>query len=320
MEGKTIVWIITALALVLIGCILFGVVMLKSQGNFMPLSTTRYETHSYAITDGYSNIQITTNTAKVILAPSEDGTTSVVCYEQANLQHIVSVREDTLSVIVTDTRKWYEHIGIHLGSPIITIYLPADDYGNLTVQGSTGRVDIPADFSFGTVDITVSTGDVTCRASAAESMTIRASTGAIDLADASAATLDLSVSTGRVAVSSVTCTGDVTLRVSTGKVSLTDLRCNNLTSNGSTGGLTLKNVVASDTFSIVRTTGSVALDACDAATLFITTDTGSVRGSLCSGKTFVTKTSTGRVEVPADSVGGRCTVTTSTGDIVLTIE
>lgn len=320
MKDKTAVWIVTAIVLIFVGCILFGGVMLKMKWDFTNLSTEKYETNSYAISDAYTNVHITTDTADVVLIPSESGTASVVCYEQIGLKHTVSVKEGTLYIEQTDTRKWYEYIGINFGSPKIAVYLPGGEYGTLTVKGSTGVVDVPRDFMFADVDIAVSTGAVTNRASAKGSVHIHATTGDIDVADVSAAALDLSVSTGRITVSAVTCEGDMSVRVSTGKSELTDVRCKNLVSSGNTGDFLLKNVMVAETISIARTTGDIIFNACDAIALSVTTDTGDVKGSLLTDKVFVTKTDTGRVRVPATAVGGRCEITTDTGDIEITIE
>jgi len=320
MNGKAKVWLIVAILLILIGCILFSGVMMNMKWDFSKLSTTHYETNQYAITDSFTHIRITTGTADMVFVPSTDGTVSVECYEQTNIRHSVAVEDGTLSVELRDTRKWYEYIGLDFGSPKITMYLPGGAYGALTVKGSTGDVDIPRDFTFAGVDIAVSTGDVTNRASAEESIHIHATTGDIDVADVSAAALDLSVSTGRITVSAVTCEGDMSVRVSTGKSELTDVRCQNLVSSGNTGNLSLKNVVAAETISVVRTTGDITFDGCDATALSITTDTGDVKGSLLADKIFITKTDTGRVNVPATAVGGKCEITTDTGDITVTIQ
>ena len=66
-------------------------------------------------------------------------------------------------------------------------------------------------------------------------------------------------------------------------------------------------------------TGDVKLDACDANSIDIETDTGDVMGSLLTPKIFDTDTNTGRVSVPQSSEGGLCKITTSTGDIEISV-
>ena len=54
---------------------------------------------------------------------------------------------------------------------------------------------------------------------------------------------------------------------------------------------------------------------CDAQSIFVKASTGEVAGTLLSLKVFITKSSTGDVYVPDSITGGRCEITTSTGDI-----
>ena len=54
---------------------------------------------------------------------------------------------------------------------------------------------------------------------------------------------------------------------------------------------------------------------CDAAEIFVETDTGDVKGSLLSEKVFIPKSDTGDIKVPKTVTGGRCEITTDTGDI-----
>lgn len=61
--------------------------------------------------------------------------------------------------------------------------------------------------------------------------------------------------------------------------------------------------------------GDVIFDACDAGEISVTTDTGDVTGTLLTEKVFYTHTDTGSVNVPRTTTGGRCEITTDTGDI-----
>ena len=81
----------------------------------------------------------------------------------------------------------------------------------------------------------------------------------------------------------------------------------------------LENVIAAEGFSLVRSTGDIAFDGCDAAELLVETDTGDVTGSLLSEKVFFVTTATGKKEVPETVTGGKCKITTDTGDVTITI-
>ena len=54
--------------------------------------------------------------------------------------------------------------------------------------------------------------------------------------------------------------------------------------------------------------------------VFITTDTGNVDGSFLTDKVVLTQTDTGDVDVPKLTSGGRCEITTDTGDISISIK
>ena len=71
---------------------------------------------------------------------------------------------------------------------------------------------------------------------------------------------------------------------------------------------------------IGRSTGDVRFEECDAAEIFVRTDTGDIKGSLLTDKMFFAEADTGSVRVPKTTSGGRCEITTSTGDIRITIE
>ena len=320
MRTRTKVWFIIAISLVLIGCIVFGGVMTMIKWDFTKLSTGKYETNNYEIAENFNKISIVTDTTDVLLVPSENQKTSVVCYELKNAKHSVTVQNGKLVIEIVDARKWYEYIGINFGTAKITVFIPQGEYGALFVKSGTGNVEIPKEFKFENIDISESTGNVTNYAYASENITIKTSTGNICVENASANTLDLSASTGGVTVSNVTCEGDVKINVSTGKTNLTNIKCKNVVSNGDTGTISLKNVIAAEKFSIERGTGAVKFDGCDAAEIFIETDTGDVRGSLLADKIFVIQTDTGNVDVPKTTSGGKCEITTATGNINISIK
>jgi len=320
MKKATVVWIIVASALVVLGGLLFVGAMSINKWNFRSLSTVRYETNTYEIADDFNGISINTDTADITFLPSEDGKTKVVCYEKTRLIHSVEVRDGALAINAM-TKKWYHHITLmNFDTPEITVYLPKTEYDALCVKESTGDIEIPGDFRFESMDISVSTGDVENSASVSESLKIKASTGDISLENISAGAIELSVTTGEIEASGIKCEGEIKVEVTTGKAELSDISCENLISSGSTGDISLTNVIAKESFSIERSTGDVKFDGCDAAGITVKTDTGDVRGSLLSEKIFKCRTDTGKVRVPDSVSGGVCDITTDTGSIIISIK
>ena len=313
------IWLVIAASLVLVGVAVLGGIMTVLKWDFSKLSTNKYETNEYEISQEFKSIFVDTDTSDVVFAVSESNEYSVVCYEQKNIKHLVEVKDDTLVIKLVDARKWYEYIGINFDSPRIRVNIPSGEYEGLSVKLSTGDLEVPKELSFKTIDIRSSTGDITSAASASDAIKVKTTTGSITLEGASAGSLDLSVTTGKVTVSDVMCEGDVIVCTSTGKAHLSNIKCKNLTSIGDTGDITLREVIATGKFSIERDTGDVRFERCDASEIFAFTDTGDVEGSLLTDKVFITKSDTGDVRVPSSISGGRCEITTDTGDIEFVI-
>lgn len=320
MRKATKIWLMIAALLVVVGCVMFALVMSAYQYDFDKLSTETFETNIHEINNEFSNISMHTDTADITFALSNDGKCKVECYEEAKAKHSVAVQDDTLVIKVSDEKAWYDYIGINVDSPKIKIYLPETEYTSLFIDESTGGIEIPDNFKFESVDISLSTGAVQLSASASNSIRIEASTGSISVENISVGALDFSVSTGTITVSGVTCAGDANISVSTGKTHLTDVACKNLTSSGNTGDIFLNHVIAAEKFSIERSTGDVRFDGSDAAEIFVETDTGDVTGTLLTDKVFMTQTDTGSIDVPKATTGGKCEIHTDTGDIRISIK
>lgn len=299
MSKTSKIWLIVSIGMILIGCILFGGAMTKLNWDFSKLSAN-YETKTYEIDQSFQNITITSNTADIEFVPTENGKASVICYEQEKLKHNVSAADDTLTISVTDTRQWYDHIGIHFKAPKITVCLPQQQYRTLSVKFSTGDVYIPQDFRFESMDIAGNTGSVRNSASTLGNMQIKTNTGHIRIQGATADTMDLTVSTGEVFVADVTVKQDINIKTTTGD---TDLR----------------NVIAEGKMTVEQGTGDIDFDCCDGSEIFLKTNTGDIEGSFLTEKIFVAKSNTGDVDVPRTTTGGKCEVTTNTGDIEIEI-
>ncbi len=319
MRRSTKAWLIIAAFLILAGGIGIFAVMSQNHWDFSALRTSRMVERTVDLEEEFRNISIRCGADDIALLPSEDGSARIEILERENINHTVNVQGGTLSVGVRDKRDWFESLGIFTGRQKLTLYLPAGAYASLSIEGGTGDITIPEDFSFETVNLDVSTGDVECRASASRLLLVEGDTGDVILENISAGKLDLSVSTGRVELRSVSCGGDFYLSVSTGKSVLQDVTCQNLSTSGSTGSITLSNVIVKKLLSAKRSTGDVTFELCDAGELLIETETGDVTGSLLSDKVFITQTDTGKIEVPPTASGGKCTITTDTGDIRITI-
>ncbi len=302
--------IITASILLAAGLLIFIGGLLLGGG----LKPMQFETKTYPVTEPVADIRLDTHRTDILILPSPDGTLLVSAAEAERIHHTVTVQDGTLTIETVDERTWIDMLLPTFDQQMI-VYLPETSYRSLSAQCRTGNVEIAKDFTFRSIDINNSTGGVSCNASATGRIRIEASTGDIALENVKAEELWLVVSTGRIAVKGAEIQKGVLLTVSTGKLEIDGLSCESLTSTGSTGRVTLRNLDVEHALWIERSTGDVNFENVDAETITVHTDTGDVTGTLRSAFYFVTETNTGKVRVPDTHSGGRCEITTSTGDI-----
>lgn len=312
--------VIVAAVLIATGIAMVAGAFAASGFDYLTLDFAEYETNTYVMGEDVTRIEFSSGEANLILRPAEDGVCSVVCHEPKSVRHSVYAKDGTLHINAEDRRSSLDLQLFSLKTPTVTVYLPSSAYEALTVEGGTGDVSVPDVFSFSEISVAISTGEITCGAPACDRISLRTGTGYICLSHVAAGSIDLTSSTGRIYVEAVNCAGALSIRTGTGKVELIDVVCKDLHTTGSTGKLMLQDTVASDSFYIERGTGSVRFIRCDAGQITVKTSTGKVTGTLLSGKVFTTKTSTGKVSVPDSTAGGSCTITTSTGNISLSID
>ena len=327
MNKKTKGWLLAAALMMIAGLILFWGVVIATDGGWERPISHEITTQTYDITEAFHHISVETDADDVLLTyiPYVDSndllyaeSMGVTCSESENRSYSVSVENDTLVIRLNDQRKWYDHISLFSEAGSIIIRLPEKEYGNLTIRGETSDIEIGKDFSFASVDVSVSTGDVYCYASVADNLRIHGSTGSVRVEDCTIRNLDVAVSTGKITVSNVHCGEDLSLDLDTGEAKVKDVLCKNLTSTGSTGDLVLENVSISEKLTADRSTGDIQLDGVSAEEMELTTDTGDVSGHLSEEMIFFASSDTGDISVPQSTTGGKCVITTDTGDIAIT--
>lgn len=300
MNKITKILIIVASSLIVLGGIVFTLVMSSLAWDFSKLNTLKYAINVHEIEQEFDSIFIETDTADVKFILSTDGKNKVECFEQEKLNHKVSVVDGVLTVKINDERSWFEHVTLFGKKTHVNVYLSSEQLDNVTVKASTADVEIGKEFSLNNLDVSVSTGDVTCKASVSQLLKVKVSTGDIDLFDLNA--------------------NKIELRASTGDMELDNVDCKNLTTEADTGDISLTNVIASQSLNIKRSTGDVEFNGVDSLSINVETSTGDVEGTLLSGKIFDCDSSSGKVQVPNSTDGGICKVRTSTGRIKLFVQ
>lgn len=277
MSKKTKIWLVGAAACILVGCIVFGSVMISLDWDFLKLSTNKYQENTYAYNDNIDSIKVDIDTAGLEFIISDGEKVTVSCYEQQDAPHKVFVRDGTL-FITKPEKEWYESIGINFEKTKITLHLPKKEYDDLFIESSTG--------------------DVKIKSLQANNINIRLSTGSIQLDE-------------------VICEQKISTKVSTGLVKMVNTSGKVITSSGSTGDAIFEKVIAYEDLSVTRSTGDIKLDLCDAPKIYAETSTGDIKGNFLTEKSFSAHTDTGRVSVPGGQTGGECKLITDTGDIII---
>ncbi len=293
--------IILSVCLIVAGLVIGTAGLIAVNFDFSKLTLARLTANMHNVEEDFTKISIDTAISDVRLEFSKDGTCQVICLEEVNYVHKVSVEHNTLTITTEDNRMWYEKIGVNFGDfHSVTVRLPWQTYQELTVSCRTADVEIPKDFSFGWADIATTTGDIKWQGSQVNNLL---------------------------------------LSVSTGDIFVDNTGCHNLTAKTTTGDIRLARTTATQSLVAKTGTGDVRFDRFSGNAMSVQTGTGDVTGTLLSNMVFITKTGTGDVKVPdlpKESVGkgeitsadgdkiyvsmdlnklGICEITTGTGDI-----
>ena len=294
------------------------------------------ETRTQSISSDFDAIEIITDTADVILTSASDSECKVVTYEHKKTPYTPEVNDGKLTIRVNDRRSWFEKI--FTPKMTLTLYLPETKYGVLLIACDTGNLTIGSHFGFDSVNLSTDTGNIDVKDVDCNALALEVSTGNVSLTHVSSmGKIGINSDTGYVKIngsaaeeiSTVSDTGGteitscnaskISIASDTGRIGFDDVSCSLLGIKSRTGNINLKNVIAEESFDIQSSTGNVELENCDASSVFVKTSTGDVTGNFLTDKIIFADTSTGKVDIPKLTSGGRCEITTSTGDIKITV-
>ena len=222
----------------------------------MKLQTREYTQSQYSITEDFSNISICTIEAQVKLIPTDDDQVTVDIYQNSKVPYAVKVVDGTLTVDFTDNRQWYDHIGIRIRPPKITVYLPDKAYGDVSVSTVTGDIKLQ-DMQVNSLDISVTTGDMELEGvRCAGELKARLTTGDMELTDVIAGTLTLTGKTGDVELDR--CDADqLNIKTSTGDIEGTLLTDKVFIAKASTGPVRVPDTNRGGTCKLTTSTGNI---------------------------------------------------------------
>ena len=192
------VWIIIGSLLVFVGIVVFVGTLFFADFDLGKLSSKQYTDETYMISESFDKISIDVTVSDINFVLSDTDECKVVCREEENLRHSVSVNDGVLVIKTVDTQKWYDHIGIVLGSVKVTVYLPEAEYSSLSVKTDTG--------------------DVVCNVAVSESVKISTDTGDVKISDISCETIIAESDTGDISIKNSLAAEELNIETDTGDV------------------------------------------------------------------------------------------------------
>jgi DUF4097 and DUF4098 domain-containing protein YvlB len=88
-----------------------------------------------------------------------DNVCKVVYTEEENYGYNVYVENNTLNILLEDTREWEDYINISSDQSQITVYLPQNQFEDIDLKNSTGNVSVSNIFC-NNMNIKGSTSDI----------------------------------------------------------------------------------------------------------------------------------------------------------------
>lgn len=245
---KTIIWFVIAFFIVLVVGIIFG--------NSMIIN--KLETKEYKINDNFKDIKIITDIADIEIVTSEKSDSLIVCDEQKNVNHLVKAKDNVLLIEIDNNRKWYEQIGINFSTPKITIYLPKNEYGKLSIKNSTGNIHIE-NINVNIIDLTTSTGNTNIVDANCQKLLSKGSTGNISLENVIATEkFSIERSTGNIKFKDCDAS-DIFVKTDTGNVTGSLLTDKVFFTETDTGKVDVPKIIADEKCEIITDTGDIKI-------------------------------------------------------------
>lgn len=313
-------WIFSGVILLSVGILIAGIAFAIAGADMSKLNSLKLVQNAYEISDDFDNINIEADIENINFALSDDKSCKVLCYEEEDYTHNVSVQNNTLMITKPDRNKWYLNYYFVTETPEITVYLPENYYKSLKIDSDTGDNYIPNEFSFDSISVSLSTGNVTCLASANKNIDIETDTGNISLSDMNSENVKIISDTGEIEINNANLSGKLYIEEDTGSVKMQNISCNELAWNANTGEIAMTDVIAANDFKLESDTGDIEFNSCDAETIFAESSTGNIYGTLLKEMVIIAESDTGDINIPKTFSGGRCELITDTGDITIELK
>ena len=261
--------VVSALAVVAIG----GLNGLAAQAAWR--NTANMVTKNYPVSAGFTDISITEYYADVKLRTSRDGSISVTTRDAEDVTHTVQVVNGTLTISrpePTMGERWFHDDD---DDPTVTLYLPAGNYGSLTVNTTSGDVETAGQLNFSAANLTTVSGDVDLAGSVTGAVNCTTTSGDIELKGPTLGAVQTNTTSGDTEI-----TGAVIQSLKAESVSgdLESVDAASLTLS-TTSGEVEGSLLSGKNFSVSSTSGRVNVPAstAGAGACTVSTTSGSIR-------------------------------------------
>lgn len=280
------------------------------------LDTRNLQARTYTVDEKFSSVKINETSSNIFIQPSKDKTCRVECYEGEKTHYDVRVENGELNITRRDRHNLIE-FGIFAENPL-TVYLPENEYGDIDISTASGDVEFGGAFTADMVNVDTASGDVKAGALTCRKLTVNGASADIDLGNVDCEELSVKTASGEIELDYVTAR-ELSARSTSGDIDMRNVHADSLKTTTASGEMELQNVTAGVKMNLESTSGDIGLERCDAGELKISSTSGSVYGSLLTGKTFIAHSTSGDIDIPRTDDGGRCEVSTTSGDIKLFI-
>ena len=331
--------------LIAVGMVVMGMgmvfVSLASTG-FHPeewLNTREYVEKTYDISEEFTDMDLDIGTHGIIICKADDGDAHFVCYETDKEFFEVGVENGVLKIGQKSNYSWTDNIMVINDPEPNKLYLPKEEYDNLTVSVGSGDFEAKTGLKLDDIEVKVGSGDVEIENITMKNLYARSGSGKIAIAKSDAKSATLETASGSITVNGMEVKETVSAKCSSGSLYFDDITCNSVNIKSGSGSVTANNikceesfegnissgsfkmneVVADGEFKARTGSGSIKFESCDGKSMNLQTSSGSIKGSVKTVKKFNATAGSGDIKVPQDDPnGGECVLHTGSGDISIT--
>lgn len=219
---------------------------------------------------------------------------------------------DTL--MIKEERRSNVVMGFFNSDIKLDISLPESFHGDLTVNGSSGRLNISR-LVLQTLEANLSSGTMNLGNIEAQSLMVKTSSGSFRLDKFAGGSAYFQTSSGSKKLGTLELTGDLTIHSSSGSVNVTSLSCKNATVEGSSGTFNA-DAVNCNSIAVKNSSGSITIKRVQGAAS-LKTNSGSINASFTEPKDHIeAECSSGSISLQLpENTGFTVDASTSSGNI-----